>query len=196
MEATGNLQSRDDGLPRGCGSCLLRRLCSADLLPFQAYRSDPQVGQYQGWEPMDDAAAEDFLVRMAHARMFVPGVWQQLGIATCDESRLLGDIGICLSEDGAQAELGITLHPDWQGRGVATAAFVGAIGLVFERTAAEKVVAITDSRNSASIRLLERVGMTRVRSYQTRFRGEACVELEFSLQRPTTALNTDEARPR
>lgn len=196
MDPAGNQQSRGDGLPRGCGNCLLRRLSAEDLRPFQAYRSDPQAGQFQGWEPLDDAAAAEFLARMAHAEMFVPGVWQQLGIATPEEALLIGDIGICLSGNGRQAEVGITLNPDWQGHGIATAAFAGALDLVFERTSAERVVAITDSRNTPSIRLLERVGMARTKVYQTRFRDAPCVEIEFTLSRPAGVLKPAEVPSR
>ena len=39
----------------------LRRLEPADLRTFQTYRSDVEVGRYQGWSPMTDAAAIAFI---------------------------------------------------------------------------------------------------------------------------------------
>lgn len=72
---------------------------------------------------------------------------------------------------------------DSQGRGLATVAVKEAIALVFERTPAQSVVGITDSPNSPSIRLLERVGMRKLDTRDAGFRGEPCVEFVYSLSR-------------
>jgi hypothetical protein len=40
---------------------VLRRLATADLAAFQAYRTDAALGRYQGWSPMTDAEARAFL---------------------------------------------------------------------------------------------------------------------------------------
>jgi len=45
------------------------------------------------------------------------------------------------------------------------------------------VVAITDARNSTAIRLLERIGMRRLRTRDAVFRGEACREHSYALSR-------------
>jgi RimJ/RimL family protein N-acetyltransferase len=54
---------------------------------------------------------------------------------------------------------GFTLSRKSQGRGLATEAVRGAIYLIFERTPALRVHAVTDARNLPCIRLLERIGM-------------------------------------
>jgi hypothetical protein len=40
---------------------LLRRLRTSDLAAFQAYRSIPEIGRFQGWSPMSEAEAVAFL---------------------------------------------------------------------------------------------------------------------------------------
>lgn len=172
-----------DPLPRVGSGVALRRLSVADLSAFQAYRSDPVLGRYQGWSSSSDAGALAFLAEMSAVPLFRPGKWSQIGIAEDERSPLLGDIGLHLSEDSRHAEIGFTLSRPAQGRGIATAAVREALRLIFEATSVERVLGIADTRNHASIRLLERVGMRRVGAREVMFRGEPCVECVYSLER-------------
>jgi aminoglycoside 6'-N-acetyltransferase len=161
----------------------LRRLAASDLPAFQAYRGDPEVGRWQGWTPRPDAEALVFLSAMAGVPFFRPGQWTQLAIAEEATNALLGDIGIHVSADGREAEFGFTLARAAQGQGIATAAVRAAIALVFEQTAVERIDAQTDERNTACIRLLERLGARLFARIDTEFRGEPCVELRYELAR-------------
>lgn len=161
----------------------LRRLAAADLADFQAYRHDPEVGRWQGWTPWPDAEALAFLEEMAAIPLFQPGRWTQLGIADEATGRLLGDIGIHLAADGRDAEFGFTLARGAQGRGIASAAVLAAIDMVFGQTPAERIHAQTDARNTACIRLLERLGARCVQRIVTEFRGEPCIEWRYELAR-------------
>jgi RimJ/RimL family protein N-acetyltransferase len=161
----------------------IRRLCDADLPAFQAYRHDARLGRYQGWQPQSDQEALAFIAEMSRAPLFPLGQWVQLGIADRDSDGLIGDVGVCVAGHGGEAEIGFTLGPAAQGRGLATEAVRAAIGLVFERTAVAQVVAVTDSRNLSCVRLLERLGMRKVDTAAAVFRGEACVEHAYALAR-------------
>lgn len=161
----------------------LRRLAATDLAAFQAYRTDPEVGRWQGWTPKPDAQALAFLDEMAAIVGFQPGRWTQIGIADEATGDLLGDIGIHLSDDGREAEFGFSLARTAQGRGIATDAVRTAIALVFEQTPAQRIHAQTDARNTACIRLLERLGATLIERIDTEFRGEPCVEFRYELAR-------------
>jgi RimJ/RimL family protein N-acetyltransferase len=172
-------------LPRRGPRIALRRLSVADLASFQNYRQNPELAQYQEWTPQPDSAALAFLGEMGAAELFVPGVWVQLGVADGVSGELLGDIGVRVSADGAEAELGFTLDPRAQGRGLATEAVAAAIALLFEDTAIDRVVAVTDARNHPAIRLLERLGFERFAEQGAVFRGEPCVEFSYELARPT-----------
>jgi ribosomal-protein-alanine N-acetyltransferase len=170
-------------LPRAFPGGLLRRLRTSDLAAFQAYRSIPELGRFQGWSPMSEAEAVAFLAEMNEARLFTPGDWVQLGIAEPEADQLIGDIGIFLSADGLTGEIGFTLARAAQGRGIATAAVRQALQVLFGVTAAWQVLGITDSRNVASVRLLERVGFRYHESRNTVFRGEPCFEEVYVLPR-------------
>lgn len=132
---------------------------------------------------MSEAEALSFLAEMSEAPLFTTGDWVQLGIAERETDQLIGDIGIFVSADGLNGEIGFTLAPAAQGRGVATAAVRQALQLLFGATCVKQVLGITDSRNVRSVRLLERVGFRHQESRSTVFRGEPCVEEVYALAR-------------
>lgn len=170
-------------LPRIGQRVVLRRLSTADLAHFQAYRQDEQVGRYQGWTSEPDHQALMFLDEMSSASLFAPGKWIQLGIADRGTNALIGDIGICVAAAEEKAEIGFTLRAQSQGDGLGTEAITEAIGLLFEHTAVLQAVGITDARNIPSVRLLERAGMRRVVTVNSVFRGEPCVEHVYVFSR-------------
>ena len=169
-----------DLLPRAAGGVVLRRLATRDLAEFQSYRQDPELGRYQGWVATPDDDARDFLSHMNQAVLLQPGTWCQIGIADANSLTLIGDIGLILARDASQAEIGFTLRRQSQGHGLATAAVKEAIALVFKSTSAKKVVGIADTRNLASIRLLERVGMIKVETRSAKSRGKRCTEFVYN----------------
>jgi aminoglycoside 6'-N-acetyltransferase len=176
-----------DPLPRSAGPALLRRLRESDLTRFHSYRSDPAVGRFQGWSPMTPPEALAFIDEMANAELFVSGQWAQVAIAQAPTDELVGDIGLCVAEDGQSAEVGFTLHPAARGLGLATAAVQEAIRLLWERTGVDRIIGVTDTRNAASMRVLERVGMRRIESRETVFKGEPCTEWVYAIERRATA---------
>ena len=170
-----------DLLPRPAERTVLRRLSASDLVDFQAYRQDPEVVRYQGWQAVPDSEAEAFLAAVNTAALLQPGEWSQIGIADRQNNRLIGDIGICLTAEGDEAEVGFSLHRQAQGKGLAREAVREAIRLVFEQTGANRVVCITDARNLPSIRLLERLGLRKTEELQSLFQGEPCTEYVFAI---------------
>ena len=162
----------------------LRRLRAEDLPHFQHYRADAEVGRYQGWLPTDDAAAGTFLAQMATTPFCPPGHWCQIAIADIDGDTLIGDIGLCLAADGEALEMGFTLAREWHGTGRAAEAVQLALQAVWAQTKAQRVLGLTDVRNAASVRLLQRLGFRRFATLQAVFRGEPCSEHHFVLHRP------------
>src|SRR5687767_8197217 len=172
-----------DPLPRALGRVVLRRLALADLRRFQAYRHDPGVGRYQGWEPQPDHEATRFIEAMRQADLFPRGAWLQLGIALGSTNELVGDVGVCVSADARQAEVGFTIARAAQGGGLGTEAVRGLIQFIFEQTDVAEIVAVTDQRNIPAGRLLKRIGMRNMETLHTSFRGEPCVEHLWTISR-------------
>jgi RimJ/RimL family protein N-acetyltransferase len=136
---------------------------------------------------MSHDAARAFLNEMNVAEALLPGEWFQIGIAATDSNLLIGDIGVCVSKEETEAEIGFTLGRTSQGRGLATEAAAKAIEVVFGFTAVRRVVAIADARNAAAMKLLLALGMQRAETKQAIFRGEPCIEHTFVLARPSGA---------
>jgi RimJ/RimL family protein N-acetyltransferase len=170
-------------LPREFSGGRLRRLRSSDRDAFQAYRGIPELGRYQGWSPMSESESLKFLDEMSQAPLFVAGHWVQLGISDPATDRLVGDIGLYLSEDSSIGEVGFTLEPSAQGRGIASRAVSEALQLMFSATNVARIVGVTDERNLPSIRLLERLGFEFMESRRVVYRGKPCKELVYALLR-------------
>ncbi|MFK7992593.1 MAG: GNAT family N-acetyltransferase [Granulosicoccus sp.] len=170
-------------LPRICGRTILRRLTDTDLMRFQAYRQDPEVARFQGWDQMTDQEALSFIQGARYSKLMTPGSWSQIGIAERSSGKLIGDVGIFINSGEDEAEIGFSLHRHYQRQGLAREAVREAINLIFERTTVDRIIGITDDRNLASIKLLKAMGMKKMTSLDTIFRGEACTELTFSVLR-------------
>jgi aminoglycoside 6'-N-acetyltransferase len=177
----------EEALPRAGHRIVLRRLRADDLQAFQAYRHDPAVGRYQGWTAQSDDEANAFFEDMYRSKLLQRGAWTQLAIARREDDGLIGDIGVRVAEDGSEAEIGFTLGRAAQRQGLATEAVTEACALVFERTAARRILAVTDARNASAIRLVERIGMRRIATADAVFRDEPCVEHTYELPRSPTA---------
>jgi aminoglycoside 6'-N-acetyltransferase len=137
----------------------LRRFTAEDLPGFVAYRSTPEVARYQSWDTtfsMSDARA--FLAEQQRVNFGQPGEWVQLAVTDRFSGALYGDCAVTvLSDQPATAELGVTLSPDHQGRGIAGEALTAIVGHLFEHHDLHRVYAQTDDRNAAVSRLLERL---------------------------------------
>jgi aminoglycoside 6'-N-acetyltransferase len=167
-------------LPLAAGPVGLRALHSADIDDFLAYRSDPVVARYQGWQPMDRSAALAFLQDPAPLP-WQAGDWAQIGIACAQDDRLVGDIGL-LREGPAQVQLGFSLARAAQGQGWAQAAVGACIAGLLQPLGIARLRAITDARNAPSLRLLARLGFVPTVREDLVFRGEACTEI--TLEKP------------
>ena len=90
-------------------------------------------------------------------------------------------IGLFVAAPRGEAEFGITLARAAQGRGLAEEAALTLIAGLREHTDLRRLIAITDTRNVASARLLRRLGMTLEAETVAEFRGEPCREWLFAL---------------
>ncbi|WP_367131357.1 GNAT family N-acetyltransferase [Saccharothrix sp. HUAS TT1] len=160
---------------------VLRPFTAADAPAFAAYRSDPDVARYQGWEaPFSLARAEEFVRDVGAADPNAPG-WYQYAVEV--GGVLVGDVGVDLHENRRQAEIGYTLAAAHQGHGYATEAVRRVLAHLFEVRGLHRVSAECDARNARSARLLTRLGFRqeghRVRS--TWAKGEWTDDLLFGL---------------
>lgn len=140
---------------------ILRPFEDRDIAPFSAYRSDPEVARYQGWEaPFSMQQAEQFVAAEKTKQHLQPGQWVQLAVEIKSTGEMIGDCAFyCLENDLQQAEIGFTLARPFQGKGYATEAIACLLDYLFGNLELHRVRANCDPENTASARLLERVGM-------------------------------------
>ena len=75
---------------------------------------------------------------------------------------MIGELMLLFKSAGSrQGELGWSIHPDVQGRGLAPEGAAELLRLGFDELGLHRIVAEADSRNAGSIRVMEKLGMRR-----------------------------------
>src|SRR5436190_21110202 len=98
----------------------LRRLRREDAPSIVGYRSLPEVARFQSWESFGPDDAARLITAQRGVVPDTPGTWLQLAIVLLDSGKVVGDCGIHFRRDEPrQVELGVTLAPAQQGRGLA-----------------------------------------------------------------------------
>lgn len=141
----------------------LRPFCEDDIPTFTAYRSDPLVAQYQGWDaPYSVSQARKLVQEMQQITPGEAGEWYQVAIERKADQLLIGDCAFSvLAEDARQAEIGFTLARAYQGQGYATEAVGRLVDYLFADLGLHRIQANCDVANNASSSLMERLGMRR-----------------------------------
>jgi RimJ/RimL family protein N-acetyltransferase len=138
----------------------MRRARVGDADAVLSYRSLPGVSEWIGPPP------EDF-----HARFAAPERLDLL-LMVEREGEVIGDLMVKIADAwapaqvvsqgrGVQAELGWSLRPEESGKGYATEAVEAALRVCFDELGLRRVTASCFAANTASYRLMERVGMRR-----------------------------------
>lgn len=143
----------------------------ADVEPFVAYRSDPDVARYQSWENYSLEQGSALVEEMQALRPGIPGKWYQFALEDVATGKLIGDLAACVNPaEHRELEVGFTLAPEHQGKGYATEALTGLLGYAFDTLAMHRVIAVTDALNQPAAALLGRTGMRR----EAHFRENVC----------------------
>ena len=144
----------------------LRQLQLADAIPIAAYRSLPEVSLFQSWDSFGPADAARLVNEQSGVAPDIPGTWLQLALVLSEPATVIGDCGIHFREnDPRQVELGITLAPAYQGRGLAAEALTAVLDYVFGRLGKHRVSAVTDTKNHAAASLFRRLGFRQEAHY-------------------------------
>jgi RimJ/RimL family protein N-acetyltransferase len=148
------------------------------------YRSHPEVSRFQSWGTQSVEENRKCIQKLSVAKVDVPGPWYQLGITLSSTNELIGDTGFRMPEaEPRQAEIGITLAPEFQGHGYASETVHALLDLLFTTLGKHRVFASVDPANVRSAGLMERVGMRREGCFvKSRwFRGDWVDEVTFAV---------------
>src|SRR6476620_4026063 len=137
----------------------LRRLRPEDAPAMVGYRSLPEVARFQSWESFGPDDAARLIAGQAEIMPDTPGTWLQLALVLLESGDVIGDCGIHFRRDEPrQVELGITVAPAHQGRGLAKEALGAELGYVFDSLGKHRVSAVTDAENQSAAGLFLSLG--------------------------------------
>ena len=140
---------------------LLRPFAASDFDALLAIQSRADVTRYLYWDPRTAAEVRETLdPRSAATAIIAEGDNLSLAAVLRDGGELIGDCSLrWASAEHRQAEIGLVFHPDHHGRGYATEAAEALLALAFDDLRAHRVFGRLEARNTASARVLERLGM-------------------------------------
>lgn len=127
-----------------------------------AYRSRADVAAYLAHAPLDRAAAEDLVGRWLADDTSVTAAVELGG-------RVVGDVRLMVRRASAKAPastqevegwLGYAVHPDVQGRGLATEAVREVVALAFDVAGLRRITTRVFATAVASSRVMAKVGFT------------------------------------
>ena len=148
-------------LPLETDRLTLRPYVDDDLLALHDLFGRPDVCRYLMWEPMDLAATRELLDRrVKQTTIGADGDAILLAVVDRATGRMVGEFMLHVTSiESGQGEIGWSLHPDVQGRGLATEGAREVLRAGFDVLGLHRIVAGADPRNGASLRVMEKLGM-------------------------------------
>ncbi|MGE8232667.1 MAG: GNAT family N-acetyltransferase [Stenotrophomonas sp.] len=163
----------------------LREVRDGDAAALFAIHGDARVMRYWSYPAWTELAqAEQKIADIQRQRREEDILIWAIADATSD--LLIGSSAVFyLNLEQGRAEIGYSLHPDWQGRGLASEALQLVLGYAFNKLGLRRIEADIDPRNLPSCRLVERLGFVREGLLRERWHvnGEICDSAIYGLLR-------------
>lgn len=174
--------------PRDTERLTFRPLTMDDAGFLDALNRAPGVMEFLDWEPpsVADIRATDIPLRLALAEEH-PGYGVWLAFHR-EKGEFVGRFSLRLNSPAAgDAEIGYGMMPAWWGQGLASEAARELLRYAFEDLQVERLVAITMSVNTRSRRVMERIGLSYIRTFHVEFEdplpGTEHGEVEYAMTR-------------
>ncbi len=132
---------------------VIRRFKEEDWEDLYEYISDEEVVRYEPYQAFSIEASQNEAKSRAENPAF-------LAVCLKENNKLIGNIYFAKQEFKTW-EIGYVFNRSYQGRGYATEAANAVIAYGFNTRGARRIVAMCNPLNTASWRLLERLGMRR-----------------------------------
>ncbi|MCW2962816.1 MAG: GCN5-related N-acetyltransferase [Actinomycetia bacterium] len=142
---------------------VLRPFEEGDLDALYAIQSDVESARWLYKEPRTLDETRELLERkIASHEFFGEHDWLSAAVIARETGQLVGDMSLqWVSTEHKTGEIGFIFHPDHQGRGYATEAARAFLAVAFDGLGFHRVVGRLEARNTASARVLEKLGMRR-----------------------------------
>ncbi len=138
---------------------IFRPFTEEDLPTLVEQRSDPDVNRYLGGPARQNAEA------LATRLKFYMDCYDKFGFGSCamlwrETGEMIGTAGIQPLEDTGEIEVGYSIIKPYWGLGIGTEAAKGWMEYGFNTAGLERIVAVAVEENTASRRIMEKLGMT------------------------------------
>jgi ribosomal-protein-alanine N-acetyltransferase len=137
---------------------ILREFVKSDFEAVHAYSSDPRVTRYLFFGPRDEEGTADYLEGLLASQRERPRTRFELAVEEIASARVIGACDLSIIERNV-VDLGYMLGIENWGKGLATEIALALIDAAFFDLRADRVISTVDVNNSASIRVLEKIGM-------------------------------------
>ena len=121
---------------------------------FRLY-SDPQVMQYLSPRTREQTQAS-LCKHIQHWQEYNFGMW---GVIELESGKMIGRCGLGFLDNTPEVELGYVFDKSYWNMGLATEASQATLKYGFEEVELERIVAIAKPENSASVRVIQKIGM-------------------------------------
>jgi RimJ/RimL family protein N-acetyltransferase len=141
----------------------LRLFRPEDFTDSYAYHSRPDVVRYLYQEPRTvDEYRAVLAGKIARRSFSAEGDRLSLAVVPDGVGHVVGDVMLMwTSLEHRQGEIGFVFHPDQHGRGYAGEASAALLDIGFNGLGLHRISGRLDARNTASARVLEKLGMRR-----------------------------------
>jgi RimJ/RimL family protein N-acetyltransferase len=140
---------------------ILRPFTSDDLDDLYAYQSRADVVRFLYW----GVRGKDEIAEVLERRMGMTTLEKEediLVLAVELSGTVIGDVNLSWrSVEHQTAEFGFVFNPEFHGRGYASEAAVEMLKLGFDTMGLHRIIGRADGRNTASARLMEKLGLRR-----------------------------------
>jgi RimJ/RimL family protein N-acetyltransferase len=136
----------------------LRAVKEDDAARIHEGTAEPETERWLGHKPAPYTLDDAVTYVQRRRELEASGQSVTWAITADDDDLILGTVLWFNWTPGVECEVGYWIHPDARGRGLATRATRLAVGHVFETLGVKRVTAFAAAENTASRRVLERVG--------------------------------------
>jgi RimJ/RimL family protein N-acetyltransferase len=142
---------------------VLRPFAEGDLEAFYEIQSDVESARWLYNEPRTLDEMRTLLgLKIAGAQFTAEGNWLSAAVIERETGEFVGDVSLrWFSALHKTGEIGFMFDRAYRGRGYATEAAARLIAFGFEGMGFHRVIGRAEPRNTASVRVLEKLGMRR-----------------------------------
>lgn len=138
----------------------LREFVPDDWASMAAYWGDERYARYYPDYVDRDQFIRDLVTQFVSSQGDTPRSRYQMAVTTRDDGRFIGNCGVRINDwDAREANIGYELDPAYWGQGYATEAAGAILDFGFDTLGMHRVWAECVADNSASARVLTKLGM-------------------------------------